>query len=300
MNRRKFTRNSLIASSGLLFCSSTLAQSKKNKCEKITILHTNDTHSNIDPFPPNHPKYPNMGGISKRFELIQKIREKEEYVLLLDSGDFFQGTPYFNKFGGILELKLMSKLGYDAATMGNHDFDGGMDGFMKAKQFADFPFLCANYDFSQTILKDQTQKNVILKKGDISIGIFGIGIELKGLVPNDKFGETQYLDPIETANTEAEYLKKKGCDIIICLSHLGFEYNNEKVSDRILARNTKNIHLILGGHTHTFLEQPVEENNLINETVIINQVGWAGLQLGRIDFHLDKKMFVKKDCIIVQ
>ena len=300
MNRRKFTKNSLIASGGILVGGKTFAQSFPKKEKKITILHTNDTHSNIDPFPSNHPKFPNMGGISKRYELIQQIREQEEYVILLDSGDFFQGTPYFNKYGGILEMKLMSKLGYDAATMGNHDFDGGMDDFLKAKQFADFPFLCANYDFSQTILKDQTQKNIILKKGGLSIGIFGIGIELKGLVPDDKFGKTSYLDPIETANTEADYLRNKGCDIVICLSHLGLEYDSDKVSDRVLAQKTKNIHLILGGHTHTFLEKPIEEKNLLNETVLINQVGWAGLHVGRIDFHVDKKTFAKKDSLVVR
>ncbi|MEY3237793.1 MAG: hypothetical protein RI883_1894 [Bacteroidota bacterium] len=300
MKRREFVQNTFLVTGGFLIAGNTFAQNEKRKVPKLTILHTNDTHSNIDPFPSNHAKFPNMGGVSKRFELIQKIREEEEHVLVLDAGDIFQGTPYFNKFGGVLEMKLMTAMGYDAATMGNHDFDGGMDGFLKAQKYADFPFLCANYDFSNTILKDQTQSNLIIKKGKIKVGIFGIGLELNGLVPKDKYGETIYLDPIETANQQAAILKKKGCDLIICLSHLGFEYDTDKISDRVLAKKTKNIHLILGGHTHTFLEKPIEEKNLDNQIVLINQVGWGGVQLGRLEFEFDKAIFAKKDLIIVK
>jgi 5'-nucleotidase len=241
-----------------------------------------------------------MGGVSKRYQLINKIREEEDLVLVLDAGDIFQGTPYFNKYGGILEMKLMTEMGYDAATMGNHDFDAGLEGFLKAKQFAKFPFLCANYDFSNTLLKGQTQENVIIKKGSLKIGIFGIGVELKGLVPESKYEGTIYNDPIETANQQAQILKKQGCDLIICLSHLGFEYSTDKVSDRVLAQKTENIHLIIGGHTHTFLEKPIEEKNLNNEVVLINQVGWAGLKIGRLDFEFDDKIFAKKDVITVQ
>ncbi len=299
MKRRDFTKKSLIASGGALIAGHSFGQINRRKNQKITILHTNDTHSNIEPFPANHPKYPNMGGVSRRFELIQNIREQEEHVLLLDSGDFFQGTPYFNKYGGVLEMKLMTEMGYDAATLGNHDFDGGMDGFIRAKKYADFPFLCANYDFTDTIMHQQTQRNVIFKKGGIKIGVFGIGIELAGLVPESKYGLTKYLDPIQTANNEANHLKNEGCDLIICLSHLGLEYDSEKVSDRLLAKNSKHIHLILGGHTHTFIERPIVEKNRDGQTVLINQVGWAGLQIGRIDFHIDSKQFSKKDYIIV-
>lgn len=300
MNRRKFVQNSFLVTGGILLSGNVLAGNSKKKTSKLTILHTNDTHSNIDPFPSNHSKFPNMGGVSKRYELIKKIREEEEHVLVLDAGDIFQGTPYFNKYGGVLEMKLMTEMGYDAATMGNHDFDGGMDGFLKASQFAKFPFLCANYDFSNTILKDQTQQHVILQKGKIKVGVFGVGVELKGLVPDSKYGNTIYSDPIEAANKQAEFLKKKGCDLIICLSHLGFEYASDKVSDKVLAQQTKNIHLIIGGHTHTFLEKPFEATNVDGEMVLINQVGWAGLNLGRLDFEFDKKVFTKKDVVVVQ
>lgn len=303
MKRSDFVRNSFLVAGGLVVSSKLLAQDSNRDAKKVarlTILHTNDTHSNIDPFPPNHAKYPNMGGVSKRYTLINKVREEEEHVLLLDAGDIFQGTPYFNKYGGILEMKLMTEMGYDVATMGNHDFDAGLDGFLKAKHHANFPFVCANYDFSSTILKDETTPHVILKKGKIKVGIFGVGIELKGLVPDSKFGETIHLDPIKTANAQAELLKKKGCDLIICLSHLGYEYADDKISDRRLAKETKNIHLILGGHTHTFLEKPTEEKNLDGQTVLINQVGWAGLQVGRLDFEIDSNCFAKKDIIEIK
>lgn len=303
MKRRDFVRTSFLVTGGLVVSSKLLAQDSSREAKKVarlTILHTNDTHSNIDPFPSNHSKYPNMGGVSKRYSLINKVREEEEHVLLLDAGDIFQGTPYFNKYGGVLEMKLMTEMGYDAATMGNHDFDAGLEGFLKAKQYAKFPFVCANYDFSKTVLNEQTVPHVILKKGKIKVGIFGVGVELKGLVPDSKFGDTIYLDPIKTANSQAEMLKKKGCDLIICLSHLGYEYADDKISDRRLASETRNIHLILGGHTHTFLEKPTEEKNLDGQIVLINQVGWAGLQVGRLDFEIDSNCFAKKDIIEIK
>ena len=305
MDRRKFIRNSVLVSGGLLmtpkiFGQSSLLLDEVKPKNKLTILHTNDTHSNIDPFPDNHAKYSGKGGVARRFEMIQKIRIEEENVLLLDAGDIFQGTPYFNKFGGVLEMKLMTELGYDVATMGNHDFDGGMEGFVKAQEYADFPFVCANYDFQNTPINGHTVGHTILKRGNIKVGIFGVGVELKGLVPDNKFGETVYSDPIEIATDKAAELKKKGCDLIICLSHLGYEYESDKISDRVLAQKTKGIHLIIGGHTHTFLDKPTEEKNLDGETVLINQVGWAGVQLGRIDFEFDKKVFSRKDVLIVE
>lgn len=305
MNRRDFLRNTALISGGTMIAPSLFGQSilgsKSSKSDKITILHTNDTHSNIDPFPENHAKYPGQGGVSRRFEMIQKIRSEEEHVLLLDAGDIFQGTPYFNMFGGVLEMKLMSKLGYDAATMGNHDFDGGMDGFAKAKNHAEFPFLCSNYDFTNTELDGLTEPYTIFNKGKYKIGVFGVGVELDGLVPDNKFGETKYLDPVEQATDCAVKLKEEGCDLVICLSHLGYTYEDkDRMSDINLARKTKDIHLIIGGHTHTFLEKPVEETNSIGKTVLINQVGWAGVNLGRIDFHFEKSKFEEEQLILVK
>jgi 5'-nucleotidase len=289
MDRRNFIKSSLFVTGGVI----TSSFSKKNvddkKYLKLTVLHTNDTHSNIDPMPPNHPQFPNMGGVVWRNNLIKKIKSEEKNVLLLDAGDIFQGTPYFNKYKGLLEMKLMSQMEYDASTMGNHDFDIGLEGFKNAKEYASFPFICSNYDFSKTILKDDTIEHLILKKDKLKIGILGLGVELEGLVSKNNYGNCIYLDPIEIANKKARMLKDEGCNFIICLSHLGFEYSDTtKISDKILARNTKNIDVIIGGHTHTFLDSPVKEINLDNKSVIINQVGWAGVKLGRMDFYFSK------------
>jgi 5'-nucleotidase len=303
MKRRSFVQKGILLTGATIIAPSLMAQTsneKKKKVKQLTILHTNDTHSTIEPFPANHSKFPGKGGVVNRFNLIQKIRSEEENVLLLDAGDIFQGTPYFNMFGGVIEMKVMSKMGYDAATMGNHDFDGGMDGFLKAKEYADFPFLCSNYDFSETILKNQTQDLLIKEIGGLKVGIFGIGVELKGLVPDDKFGETVYLDPISTANRVALELKKKGCDLIICLSHLGYQYESDKISDLKLAAATKNIHLIIGGHTHTFLDKPTEVKNSEGQIVLVNQVGWGGIHLGRIDFDIEMKRFNRKQVVEIQ
>ncbi len=295
MNRRKFLRNITLGSGAALLSFNGFGQLLSNrKSTKLTILHTNDTHSNIDPFPRNHAKFPGMGGVSRRHALIQKIRQNEEHVLLLDCGDIFQGSPYFNMFNGELEMKLMSEMGYDAATMGNHDFDIGLDGFKKAKRHAKFPFLCANYDFSETILNGETKRYEIFQKGDLKIGVFGVGIELNGLVSSTNFEKTKYINPVESANLVSKELKQKGCDLIICLSHLGYDYpDSTRISDRKLAKDSRNIDIILGGHTHTFLEKPTIEKNKKGKGVLINQVGYAGLYLGRIDIDITSGVICK-------
>ena len=288
ISRRKFLQNSVLAS-GLLTLPSLPAFAKSN-AKKITILHTNDQHSRIDPFEVStDERYSNKGGFARRAALIEKIRAEEENVLLLDAGDIFQGTPYFNFYGGELEFKLMSKIKYDLATLGNHDFDAGLDGLKKQLKHASFDFVNANYDFSNTILDGAFKPYKILKKNGLKIGVFGLGIELEGLVGKDYYKETKYHDPVEIAHDISAELKQKKCDLIICLSHLGFDYgeNEDKISDIFLAQKTKNIDLIIGGHTHTFLNAPVEKTNAEGKLVLINQVGWAGLYLGRIDFYLN-------------
>ena len=299
MKRRNFIQNIVLGTGTLLVSPSLFSQENLKKKKRLVILHTNDTHSTIEPFPSKHSKFPNMGGVSKRHTILQKIRSEEEHVLLLDAGDIFQGTPYFNTFNGELEMKLMSLLEYDAATMGNHDFDIGLEGFLNAQQFANFPFLCANYDFSETILSGKTKAYHIFHKAGIKIGVFGIGIALKGLVPMDKYGNTRYLDPISTANKIASELKSKSCDLVICLSHLGFEYENKNInSDRKLAAETQNIDIILGGHTHTFFDKPLVLKNSKNKDVLVNQVGWGGVYLGRIDIDVESGFFqAEKICV---
>jgi 5'-nucleotidase len=287
MDRRRFLTTVATGSIGLATLSSF---DDKQKGQKITILHTNDTHSHIDPFPENHKRYANKGGVRKRKQLIDKIRTEENEVLLLDSGDIFQGTPYFNVHGGEIEMKVMTALGYDAATMGNHDFDGGIDGFIKAMPHANFPFLCANYDFSDTELAGKTKAYKVFNKGQLKIGVFGVGIELDGLVPKDLYKDTHYLNPIEKANQTAYLLKQDlGCDLVICLSHLGHFARLNKMSDKALAEESEHIDLIIGAHTHTFMDKPEMHKNKVGKSVLINQVGWAGLVLGRVDFYFDNK-----------
>ena len=290
-NRREFIKNSSLGLLGLSLVPEISIASTSDI--KITIIHTNDMHSHIHPFKTGRNK--GLGGMAERAGVINEIRKKEEHVLLLDAGDIFQGTPYFNFYGGELEFKLMSKMNYDAATIGNHDFDNGLDGLAKQLPYAKFPFLVANYDFSKTILKNKFKAYKIFNKGGIKIGVFGIGIELNGLVPKKLYQETIYQDPIEKANYYASFLKKeKRCNLIICLSHLGFKYKTNKVSDTILASKSRDIDLIIGGHTHTFLQHPVKVLNIERKSVIINQVGWAGINIGKIDSHFNQNEQLKK------
>lgn len=265
---------------------------------KLTILHTNDVHSRIDPFPANDPKYPNMGGVARRAALIKKIRATEKNVLLLDAGDIFQGTPYFNLYGGELEFKLMSEMGYDASTLGNHDFDNGIDGLVKQMPNMNFPFLNSNYSFKDTLLENKIQEYKIFRKGDLKIGVFGIGIELRGLVDPKLSGNILCNDPLVNANRISTLLKnEEKCDLVICLSHLGYKYNDKKVSDSVLAKESSHIDLIIGGHTHTFLDEPTQVVNKEGKEVLIAQVGWAGIKLGRIDYYFDSKKR-KKDLML--
>lgn len=258
--------------------------------QKLVILHSNDVHSRIDPFPDDDKKFPGMGGMANKAALIRKIRSEEPNVLLLDSGDIFQGTPYFNFYHGELEMKLMSEMGYDAGTMGNHDFDAGIDGFAQQLTHARFPILVANYDLSDTVLHDKVLRYTTFKKQEIKVGVFGLGIELNGLVPASLYGNTRYLDPVSVAQETANILRyDEQCDYVICLSHLGYSYESEKISDVRLAQSTTGIDLILGGHTHTFLEAPVKYKNPADLDVHVNQVGWAGVWLGRIDVFFEKR-----------
>lgn len=255
---------------------------------KLTVLHTNDVHSRIDPFPMNDPKYPGMGGAARRAAIIKKIRSEEANVLLLDAGDIFQGTPYFNLYGGELEYKVMSQMGYDAATLGNHDFDNGIDGLVSQFKHKNFPFLNVNYTFTDTPLENKIEEYKIFKKGGLKIGVFGIGIELRGLVDTKLYGNIKYNDPLIAANKTATFLKKeKKCDLVICLSHLGYKYSDSKISDEKIAKLSSDIDLIIGGHTHTFLDEPVSYLNKNGKEVLVAQVGWAGVRLGRIDFYFD-------------
>ena len=262
-----------------------------NGLKKITILHTNDVHSHIDPFPKNDPLNPNGGGVIARANLINLIKKDNPHTLVLDAGDVFQGTPYFNFFGGELELKLMSKMGYNASTLGNHEFDNGMEKLSKVLTHANFSFLNSNYTLKNTPLENKIKSHEIFNINGIKIGVFGLGIELEGLVEKKLYKGVKYINPIEISKDISDDLKyNHNCDLIICLSHLGFSYSKDKniMCDLILAKQTKNIDLIIGGHTHTFLDEPVKVKNLENKDVIINQVGCFGINLGKIDFYFSE------------
>ena len=262
-----------------------------NGLKKITILHTNDVHSHIDPFPKNDPLNPSGGGVIARANLINLIKKGNPHTLVLDAGDVFQGTPYFNFFGGELELKLMSKMGYNASTLGNHEFDNGMEKLSKVLKHANFSFLNSNYTLKNTPLENKIKSHEIFNINGIKIGVFGLGIELEGLVEKKLYKGIKYLNPIEISKDISDDLKyNHNCDLIICLSHLGFSYSKDKniMCDLILAKQTKNIDLIIGGHTHTFLDEPVKVKNLENKDVIINQVGCFGINLGKIDFYFSE------------
>jgi len=257
---------------------------------RVTVLHTNDVHSRMDPFPDNDPKYPGMGGVARRAEVIRRIRDTEKNVLLLDSGDMFQGTPYFNLYGGEPELKAMSLMGYDAGTIGNHDFDNGIGALSNQLKHARFPLLCSNYDFGGTPMQGLTLPYKVFEMDGVRIGVFGLGIELHGLVDPALYGRTAWIDPLQKAAETAHELKKnRRCDLVICLSHLGFKYPDDKVSDVILARQSLHIDLILGGHTHTFIDEPYRYYNRDGQPVLVAQVGWAGVRLGRIDFTFERR-----------
>ncbi|GAW88321.1 5'-nucleotidase [Flavobacterium psychrophilum] len=225
MKRRDFIQKTAASATLLTLGGLSLSSFTTNNIKKITILHTNDVHSHIDPFPATDPKNPNMGGVARRAAIVEQIRREEKNVLLLDAGDIFQGTPYFNYYGGELEFKLMSMMKYDLATIGNHDFDNGIDGLLAQMPHAEFDFVSANYDFKNTILDTFIKPYKIFKKAGLKIGVFGLGVELQGLVDAKLYKETKYNNPIEVAQDMSHILKEnEKCDIVICLSHLGFNY----------------------------------------------------------------------------
>ena len=291
LSRKKFIQQAALTA-GAVFGGGILSEAESAASPvKLTILHTNDVHSRLEPFPMDGGRNQGMGGVAARASLIRKIRDEQDHVLLLDAGDIFQGTPYFNLYKGEPEIRAMSAMGYDACTIGNHDFDAGMENLAsQLDRHASFPMLVSNYDFTNTAMEGKTIPYKIFRKGRLKIGVFGIGIEMQGLVPDNLYGATKYLDPVQKANEVSSILKKdKNCDMIICLSHLGYQYKTtNKVSDEVMAKETENIDLIIGGHTHTFLEKPIVVKNKKGNDTLINQVGFAGIILGRLDFEFSK------------
>ncbi|WP_281540376.1 bifunctional metallophosphatase/5'-nucleotidase [Maribacter aestuarii] len=290
MERRKFIHHTLATASFIGAGGLSLNSCGTNKKSHLTILHTNDVHSHIDAFPKDHSSFPGLGGLARRAGLVKSIREGNPNTLLFDAGDIFQGTPYFNFYGGELEMKLMTMLNYDAATIGNHDFDNGVDGLLAQIPYGKFDFISSNYDFSKTVLAGFTKPYQTYLRDGIKIGVYGLGIQLAGLVTKTLYKETEYLNPYEIATDMERRLKEEEqCDLIVCLSHLGYSYNDEnRPDDMTLASKTKHTDLIIGGHTHTFLDKPTIVVNAEGREILVNQVGCYGINLGRIDFYFDE------------
>ncbi|MDR3351061.1 MAG: metallophosphatase [Prevotellaceae bacterium] len=239
----------------------------------ITILHTNDVHSQVEP------DKNNMGGMVRMATYIRQVRAAEENVLLLSAGDMFQGTPYYNLFSGAVEIELMNAMGYDLACLGNHEFDNGIDSLVKRLQEAKFKIITANYDVSETALRPLVKPYAILEKGGFKIGVVGVGTDLSPVSFGKNWEGIVISDAVEAANTIAKQLKEQHCDLVLCLSHIGYE------EDIKLAENSRNIDLIIGGHSHTFLEKPDIRKNLDGKDVPITQTGGNGKYIGRIDIR---------------
>jgi 5'-nucleotidase len=252
----------------------------------LVILHTNDTHSRLDPFPLDGGPFQGLGGVARRATLIRRIRERHPNVLLLDSGDIFQGTPYFNFFGGEIELEAMSAMGYDVATIGNHDFDNGTRGLAAVMPRAAFPFVSANYEVAGSALEPWIRPWTVRERGGIRVGIFGLGVAFEGLVLEQMHEGVRYTDPFAAARRCVSELRGQDCSLVICLSHLGYRYRGARASDTELAQEIEGIDLILGGHTHTFLDEPDVITHASGRKTLVNQVGWGGIRLGRVDVLL--------------
>lgn len=287
MRRRRFLRLATVGATGSFLFPEWLRGAESGREDvRLTILHTNDTHSRIDPFPMDGGRFQGLGGVARRATLIQRIREENPNTLLLDSGDIFQGTPYFNFFDGEVEFKSMSAMAYDVATIGNHDFDNGVEGLVAMLPHASFPFVSANYDVRNSDLEGHVVPWIIKEVAGVRVGIFGLGIGFEGLVLASLHEGVRYTDPYEAARGAVADLRARRCSMVICLSHLGYRYRGERPSDIRLAQEVAGIDLILGGHTHTFMDEPDVYTHSDGRRTLVNQVGWAGMRLGRVDVVL--------------
>lgn len=260
--------------------------------QTLTILHTNDVHSRIEPLSKelSNPTQAGNGGLLRVAAYVNEVRQETPNLLVFDCGDFSQGTPYYNFFKGELEVKLMNAIGYDALTIGNHEFDFGLENLAHLADLAQMPMVCANYDFTGTPLEDKIKPYVIVRKNGLKVGVFGLGVNPQGLVAEENYAPMTYLDPFETANKVAARLKSEGCHVVICLSHLGLRPSATKPeADIELAKRTRNIDVILGGHSHTLMEEGETYNNLDDKPVTISQMGKSGIYVGRVDITFEKQ-----------
>ena len=258
-----------------------LLSSCAQKPATLTILHTNDTHSQVEPTNPGAEKNADMGGYARRMGLIAMEREKDPNLLLLDAGDFSQGSPYFNYFRGRVEVDAMNRMGYDAATFGNHEFDNGLDTLAMLVRMARFPFVCANYDFTGTVLEGMVKPYVVINGAGLKIGVIGVGVSPDDLIAKENFGGIQYLEPLPVINMTAQILREdKHCDLVVVLSHLGTDSPNG-VSDLKLAEQMRGVDIVIGGHTHhVFCGERVTDAD--GHEVVLSQMGKSGMRVGKI------------------
>ncbi|WP_291529981.1 bifunctional metallophosphatase/5'-nucleotidase [Bacteroides sp. UBA939] len=269
---------------------SLISSESAQDAKQLLILQTSDMHSRIEPNDVHAAdSYAGMGGIVRRTTFIKEARELNPNLLLFDCGDISQGTPYYNLFQGEIEVKMMNLMGYDVMVIGNHEFDFGMDNMARLFRMAKFPIVCANYDVKGTVLEGLVKPYVILKRNGLKIGVFGLSPKLEGLVPADKCAGVTYSDPIAIAQETADLLKtQKGCDVVVCLSHLGFRLKNASC-DEDLVRETNNIDVILGGHSHTFMKESAIYLNKDGESVPILHTGLNGVYVGVLRMTFEKK-----------
>lgn len=295
VSRRTFIKQASLLSVGYSAAGVMLRNLGEEPLSSLTILYTNDTHARLDPFPENARQFAGLGGIAERASLIKKIRYEQEHVLLLDAGDVFQGTPWFDVYGGSVDFELMTKMGYDAMAVGNHEFDRGPDGFAEAAKNAGFPILAANYLARDTPMNPFLQDQIVKEFNGYRVGIFGLGIKLNGVVDRSLSGDVRSFDPVRTAERSVNSLRDfYNCDYIICLSHLGYGQELGGIDDEMLAKTVPGIHLIIGGHTHTFLDEPVSVTNPAGNITRITQMGHSGVRLGRIDVPMADPQIAKK------
>ena len=256
---------------------------------RLVILHTNDTHSQVEPTEKSTLPTADMGGYARRMGVINKIRAQEKNVLLVDAGDYSQGTPYFNFFNGRVEIDAMNRMKYDAGTLGNHEFDNGIDTLAVVLKNALFPMISSNYKLDNTSLFPLVKRYVVIRKAGLRIGIMALDVNPVSLIFEKNYRGLVYQDPVEKANEVSAFLKKnEKCDVIICLSHLGGDSTKKAVNDFEIAHKTKYIDVIIGGHSHSMITN-TNVKNAAGKTIVIAQMGKSGMFLGKVELEIEKK-----------
>lgn len=258
--------------------------------KKITVLHTSDTHSCILPLSEelSDTMIAGRGGFLRRIDMLKQERRKDKHLLLFDCGDFSQGSSYYTMFQGDVEVGLMNRMRYDAVTIGNHEFDFGVENMVRLFKKADFPVVCSNYDFADTELKNIVKPYLVLKRKGVKIGVFALCPPLNGLVSKKNYGPITFLDPIEVTEKMVHLLRvEKKCDVVICLSHLGWELS--ECSDNLLIQNTSGIDLVLGGHSHTYMDEIKYEKDKAGHQIPVDHEGKNGVFVGKIEMTFNKK-----------